>query len=494
MVEVVRRAFAALGTDVDALRQEIAMLRRRLDADSRTSSKPPSTDLSRLSRAARTRSLREVSGRSPGGQPGHDGVTLAWRQVPDAVVTHRPTTCAECGRSLERSLELQVLEEGVERVVERAQVIDLPAIVLKTTEHRRVAIVCAACGHESVAAFPPGILVGTQYGPEMKALAVALHSYHFLPYARTAELLDSIVGDGPSAGSLVNWTRQAAEALAPADQATAAVIAASPSVHADETGLHVARRTWWLHVASTATHTHYHVDRLRSFPAMERGGVLPYVRGTIVHDALNSYFSFDEATHQLCIAHLTREARGLVELTRDLSPAKRPERWLVEIDALLGRLHLLVTRAAAAGRPSLDARTVRRLTVAYDRIVNGARRLHPYPISDRKKTDGTGRRPGRVRRGPVASFADRLLKYRSEVLRCASDTRVAPDNNQAERDLRMAKLADKISGGFRTREASEAFAIIRGVLSTARKQGRTAIARLREVYALEPAVDPVLCG
>lgn len=471
VVDIVRAAFTVLGSEIAVLRAEVAELRRRVEADSTTSSKPPSAD---VSRAVRPISLREPSGRPPGGQPGHRGTTLAWHAAPDMVVPHRPAACAHCGQPF--AADTRDLGAGGE-AVERAQVVDLPPVALRTTEHRRVAVVCPTCGETSVGAFPPGVGgdYSVRYGPELKALAVALHSAHFVPYARTAELLDALLGPGPSTGTLARWTREAAGALRPAQRAAAAAIAQSPTAHADETGLHVARTTWWLHVAATATHTHYHVDRRRGVGGIDAGGVWADFRGVLVHDALASYFRYDRAAHQLCLAHLRREAKGLYALTEQLDA---PEGWLRDVAGLLGRVHRLVWRAAAAGRAALAPRTVRRLTTRYDTLVAEARRRHPYPVPGRP-----GAPRGRPKRGPVAAFADRLRKYRDDILRCTTDARIPPDNNQAERDLRMGKLVDKISGGFRTPAGAHAFATLRSALSTARKQGRTSIACLREAFA-----------
>jgi len=479
VVAVVDAAFAALEARLTprmvALEAEVAALRRRVTADSTTSSKPPSTD---LSRAVRPVSLREATGRRPGGQRGHAGATLAWRATPDAVVAHRPTACAGCGRALSAAAPAALIE--------RAQVVDLPPVGLVTTEHQRVAVACAHCGHATAGALPPGVLVGVQYGPEVKALAVALHSYHLLPYGRTAECLTALLGAGPSAGSLARWTAAAAHALVPAQRAAAVAISGSATAHADETTLHVAGHRVWLHVAATATHTHYHVHAQRGQVGIAPGGVWDAFTGTLVHDAWWANFHLGAAgtRHQLCLAHLRREAKGLYALTEELH---RPEPWLQEADALLGRLHRLVRRAAAAGRPALAPQTRRRITARYDALLRTARRRHPYPVQGRDNT-----RPGRPQRGKVAGFADRLLKYRAEILRCAGDVTVSPDNNQAERDLRMAKLADKVSGGFRSMDGAHAFATVRSALSTARKQGRTAIAVLREAFA--PPLGPVAPG
>lgn len=474
VVAVVDAAFAALEARLTprmvALEAEVAALRRRVAADSTTSSKPPSTD---LSRAVRPVSLREPSGRRPGGQRGHHGETLAWRAAPDVVVRHRPAACGACGCALGAALPATV--------VERAQVVDLPPVALVTTEHQRVAVACAHCGHVSAGALPPGTGVGVQYGREVKALAVALHSYHLLPYARTAEFLRALLGAGPSAGSLARWTQAAAGALAPAQRAAATAIARAATAHADETTLHVAGRRVWLHVAATATHTHYHVHARRGREGIAPGGVWDAFAGTLVHDGWWANFHLGVAggaRHQLCLAHLRREAKGLDALTTELG---QPERWLLGMDAVLGRLHYLVRRAQAAGRPALAPATRRRLLARYDALLRTARRRHPYPVQGRDNT-----RPGRPQRGKVAAFADRLLKYRTEVLRCAGDATVPPDNNQAERDLRMAKLADKVSGGFRSMAGAHAFATVRSALSTARKQGRTAVAVLRDAFAPPP--------
>jgi hypothetical protein len=478
VVEGAFRALLPLPARVAALEAEVAELRTRLAADSTTSSKPPSTD---LSRAVRPVSLRERSGRRPGGQSGHRGETLPWRAVPDVVRAHRPAACTACGRIL--------APDAPATPVERAQVVDLPAIMVRTTEHQRLAVACPHCGHTATGAFPPGVVVGVQYGPEVKALAVALHSAHFLPYGRTAALLDALLGDGPSVGSLVRWTAAAARTLLPAQRAAAVAIGQSATAHADETTLHVAKRRLWLHVAATATHTHYHVHAQRGRDGIAPGGVWDAFAGTLVHDGWWTNFHLGEAAgarHQLCLAHLRREAKGLYALTEELH---RPERWLLDLAQLLGRLHRLVRRAAAAGRAALAPATRRRITTRYDALLRTARRRHPYPV--RGHVDW---RPGRPRRGKVAAFADRLLKYRADVLRCAADATIPPDNNQAERDLRMAKLIDKISGGFRTLPGAHAFATLRSALSTAQKQGRTAIAVLRDVFAFPPTTAPAPCG
>jgi transposase len=483
VVAVVRAAVGALRAEVTTLRTEVAELRRQLAAGSTTSSKPPSTDLSRAGR--RVVSLRRPSGRPAGGQPGHAGRTLEWRR-PDVVVCHVPERCAGCGRALGRPGAAPA--DGARggalgvRLLERAQVIDLPPVTLTVTAHERVAVTCRHCGVESGAAFPGGVRAGVQYGPGVRAFAVALHSYHLLPYARTAECLDGLLGTGPSPGSITRWVAQAARALAPAAETARDAVRAAYAAHADETCLHVAGRRRWLHVAATATHTHYHIDERRGLSGIDAGGVWGRFRGVMVHDGWWSYGRYGEARHQLCLVHLQREARGLFQFTEE---AGRPERWLAEIDALLGRLHRLVRRAAAAGRAALAPRTVGRIAAAYDGILRRARRRHPYPQQGRDNL-----RPGRPKRGVVAAFADRLIKYRTEVLRCAGDARVPPDNNQAERDLRMAKLADKISGGFRTMEGARQFCLLRSALATARKHGQSALTMLRDVFAA--ALSPEL--
>lgn len=202
----------------------------------------------------------------------------------------------------------------------------------------------------------------------------------------------------------------------------------------------------------------------------------------MVHDGHWPYGRYVGAQHQLCLAHLIREARGLYQLTCALG---RPEDWLEGVDRLLGHLHGLVRRARAAGRPALARSTICRLTAAYDRLVAQARRRHPYP------RPGTLGRRGRPHRGPIAAFADRLLRGRADVLRCAADSRIPPDNNEAERDLRMVRVAEKITGGFRTVSGAALFCVLRSVLRTGRKQGRSALAILRDVFDPPPQLSPV---
>ena len=474
VVAVVRAAFTALAADVAALRAEVAALQQRLATDSTNSSKPPSTDLSRAIR--RPMSLRERTGKRPGGQPGHTGQTLAWSRTPDAVVAHVPAACTTCGRPLGDPDAPSALA----RVVEHAQIVDLPPVTLLVTEHQRLAVTCPHCGAEALARFPPGVSAGVQYGPEVKALAVALHSYHLLPYARTAECLDGLLGDGPSPGSIARWIAEAAAHLAPAAEAARQAITGSHAAHADETSLHVAGRRCWLHVAATDAATHYHVHAQRGLVGIGAGGVWADFRGVMVHDGWWPYGRYTAAQHQLCLAHLRREARGLFALTEALG---QPERWLTALEALLGRLHGLVRRAALAGRAALHPRTVRRLSAEYDAILRHARRRHPYP---RRGIDNV--RPGRPKRSAVAAFADRLIKYRDDVLRCARDARIPPDNNQAERDIRMVKLAEKTSGGFRTMAGARQFATLRSALSSARKQGRAALPMLRDILRSAPVI------
>jgi transposase len=485
VVAVVRAAFLSLTSDVVALRAEVAELRHRLALDSRTSSKPPSTDRTRAHR--RVQSLRERSGRRPGAQPGHTGRTLAWCAEPDHVVVHVPVWCGGCGRAFDAAAShappLAGLTTGpadAVRVLERAQVIDLPPVRLTVTEHERLALTCPHCGVESAGTFTDELQAGVQYGPGVRAFAVALHSYHLLPYARTAECLDGLFGRGPSAGSIATWVRTAAHRLTGEMRRIAEAVQRADAAHADETGLHVARQRGWVHVGSTATHAHYHVDWKRGRVGINAGGLWTEYMGALVHDGWWPYGTYGAARHQLCLAHLIREARGLYALTIELG---QPEAWLRGLDHLLTRLHRLVRRAAAAGRPALAPRTIRRLTTTYERLLAQARRRHPYPRR------GTNLRRGRPQRGPIAAFADRLIRSEADVLRCASDTRIPPDNNEAERDLRMVKVAEKITGGFRTLAGAQQFCVLRSVLRTGRKQGRAALTILRDVFDPTPQVS-----
>jgi transposase len=424
----------------------IAELERQLAASSRNSSKPPSSD--GLDKPA-PKSLRGRSGRKPGGQPGREGRTLRQVAVPDAVVVHEPGACAGCGSPLTG-------EEQPAGVIRR-QVFDIPKITVRVVEHRLVARRCG-CGQVTAAAGLAGVAAPVQYGPHAAAIAVYLCLGQHLPVERTAFLLADLFGTPMSAGTVAAWTTRAAAGLEPFTAAAVAGLTGAEVVHVDETGLRVAGRLHWLHVACSALFTVLVCSAKRGKPAIDAVGVLPDFTGIAVHDAFAPYARYTAATHALCNAHLLRELIAVVDHHSAHPPEGgdgAPAGWCwaqQAIDALLALKAIVDTGKLTD--PEVLA-TQRRLIVSAALVGASATTSPPGAVGRRHR-----------------ALARRIHRRLDDYLRFATDLRVPFDNNQAERDIRMAKIKQKVSGGMRTLAGAQDFAAMRSYLSTAAKHGR----------------------
>jgi transposase len=426
---------------------QIAELKRQLAASSRNSSKPPSAD--GLDKPA-PKSLRGRSGRKPGGQPGHQGRTLRQVATPDEVVVHEPGACAGCGG------RLAVDEQPVGMI--RRQVFDIPKITVRVVEHRVVSRRCRECGTRTSAGGPAGVTAPVSYGPHAAAIAVYLCLGQHLPVERTAGLLADLFGTPMSAGTVATWTARAAAGLEPFTAAAVAALTRAELVHADETGLPVAGRLHWLHVATSALFTVLFCHVKRGKEAIDAAGVLPAVTGTLVHDAFTPYAGYPAARHALCNAHLLRELIAAVDHYAAQPPAGSSEVpagwcWAAQIiDALL-ELKAITDTAVL---PEPDALAVNRRLIVSAALIGAAADTSP---------------PGAVGRRHRA-LARRIRRRIDDYLRFATDLQVPFDNNAAERDIRMVKIKQKVSGGMRTLAGAQDFAAIRSYLATAAKHGR----------------------
>ena len=279
---------------LDALESKVAK-------NSNNSSQPPSSDGLR-----KTKSLREPSGKPPGGQLGHKGTTLKRVAEPTQTVDHPlPPHCLRC----HSALPLAQAE-----VAERRQVIDIPSTLFDVIEHRTLAVTCN-CGQAHVSSFPAAVTETVQYGPNVRAFGAHLAQGQMLPYARAAELIFDVYGLAISPATLLAWVAEARTAL----QATADQIAnqlrAAPVLNADESGLRVAGKLHWLHIAASDTLTWYGVHAKRGLEAIEAHGILPKRLGVLVHDCWAPYWKLDDSIHALCNAHLLRELVYVKEIT-----------------------------------------------------------------------------------------------------------------------------------------------------------------------------------
>lgn len=446
----------ALHAQVERLEQQVRELMARLGMDSTTSSKPPSSD---GYGKPGPKSTRGKSGKRSGGQKGHKGSTLERVAEPDHVVEHRPGQCVGCGTSLEDA----VVVASVAR-----QVFDTPdPSPLIITEHRALTVACPCCRARSHGRFPEGVRSATQYGPNVQAIALYLSQYQHLPYARLAECLEELFGVSISEGTLDNMLRRAEGRLEGFETAAKTMLAASPTMHCDESGVRVGGKLHWLHVASTALVTCYLIHARRGRKAMEAMGLLGGYRGYAVHDGLTSYFTFEGLLHVLCNAHHLRELAHAHEAFG--------QRWAKRMGNALRAAKKEVEVAKAAGATRLEDERLDAIERRYRRCLAAGRAELPQlaPAAPGKR--------GRAKRHKVVNLHERLVVYEPEVLAFVYDFAHPFDNNQAERDVRMVKVKQKVSGGFRSIGGARAFCRLRGYISTAKKQGRSVYGALRDM-------------
>ncbi len=460
--DAVADTLVGMGTQIAELSKRVAELEGMLAKNSRNSSKPPSSD-GPAKPAPKTR--RKPSGRKPGGQKGHRGGTLERSKKPDIIETHGVDRCEKCGCGL----------GGQEaHGVEKRQVFDIPPAELVVTEHQAEAKQCA-CGHTTKAAFPEGVGAPVQYGPRIKATAVYLNQYQLLPYARLCETLRNLFNAPISEGTLANMVRQGGQLAKGSVEQIRDALAASPVVHFDETGMRRNGKTNWMHCASTPGLSYFTLHDRRGMEAMDAAGILPAFEGTAIHDYWKSYYHYD-CSHALCNAHHLRDLTYVHEqLGQD---------WAEQAIKTLLRIKAGVDAAKAAGLPALSPETLHEFEKLWQQTLDEGYAANPDPPPPKKK------KRGRPAKGKARNLVERFDLRRHEVLAFMHDFDVPFDNNQAERDLRMNKVKQKISGCFRAVAYSEDFCDLRSYICTARKNAVGAFEALCGLFTGTPFCLP----
>jgi len=460
------RAIARQGEDavvalVSELVEAIAILAKRVQEledkqakNSHNSSKPPSSD--GIKKPKRTRSLRKPSGKKSGAQEGHAGHRLEMVEKPDRVKRYPVEQCSQCQASLERT--------AVKRI-EKRQEYELPSIRLLVTEHQVEVKSCPQCGSENRAEFPAGITQPTQYGPDFKALLVYLNQKQFIPLERVVEFCVDVIDQAVGEGTIVGACDQAAQAIEPVNERIKQyLIETDEAVHFDETGLRVEQSNHWVHSAGTERATNYHLDKKRGTVGIDHAGILPNRRGKSVHDDWAAYYTYQNAEHVSCNTHHLREFAFLQE--------RYPQDWEGAMVEHLLSIKKTVAEAVAQGQTCLTQEQLIAFETRYDELLQQGLALNPVPERQ------PGQR-GKLKQPPPKNLLDRLRDHKAAVLAFMYDFKVPFDNNLAERDIRMVKLKQKISGCFRSEEGAKVFCSIRGYLSTARKNGLSAFEALK---------------
>jgi transposase len=432
---------ARLEAEVAALRAENAELKRRLGLNSQNSSRPPSSDSPFVKPAPK--SLRRRSGRKPGGQAGHPGSTLAQVADPDEILRYEPGSCGGCGSDLSAAPQVGV---------ERRQVFDLPPIRVRVTEHQLITRRCG-CGTSTCAVAPSGVSAPVQYGPQIAAIILYLYVGQFLSKKRTAQALAELFGTPVSEGTVSALTRRAADGLTGFGDTVADRLADAEVVGFDETGLRVAGGLAWVHCARTDRYTLITCHPKRGRAGIDAADVFPRFRGIAVHDAWAPYDTYLDAAHQLCCAHALRELRAAAEA----APTRNGWHWATQAADALVAIQKLIADANAAGS-------------AVDPEVLGTQ-IHAFRCAT-----VIGAAQTRARSTPIMqkhhALAKRLVDRHDDYLRFVHDPRVPADNNGSERDIRMIKLRQKVSGCLRTLTGAQQFCAIRSYLATAAKHGK----------------------
>jgi len=432
---------AVLEEEIKVLKQIIVDLTARLDKNSKNSNKPPSSD--GLKRGT-VKNMRQPSGRKPGGQMGRAGVTKMMTAAPDTIVELVPKNECDCGGVILKTDDFVVRQKT-----------DIVPVQVVTIEYRAFSGVCGCCSKVHKATFPENVKAPVVYGENVMAVATYLTGYQLLPLARCTEAFSDLFGIKLSEATILAGSGIAYENLEEPENHSKQEIIESEVASFDESGTRVNGKNHWIHVASTPTTTIYNIHPKRGKAAMDALGILPYFTGTAMHDGLKSYYMYDNCSHAECNQH---HLRNLKYLHENLNVP-----WAKDMAELLLKINKHIELSKLFDTHQLDQQDIDNYTKTYHDILNQA-----DTSKDAKKEE--------------RRMARRLLKYEHETLLFMLDFNVPFTNNLAERDIRMPKLKQKISGCFRTEEGAKRFARIRGYISTLKKRGKNVLGGITAAF------------
>ncbi len=427
----------SLRTVMSMLVLMVKLLTNRVSKNSSNSSKPPSSDPDRL------KSTRAKTDKNTGGQKGHKGSTLKQIDEPDEVEKIK--------------LDKRTLPKGKtykEVGFEKRQVFDM--YVSRLVTEYQAQILEDESGKRYIAPFPEGINKAVQYGSTLKAHAVYMSQYQLLPYKRIEEYFKQQLHIPISQGSVFNFNKEAYEKLGQFDSLVKDALAKASLMHVDETGVNIAGKRHWLHCASNQFWTSFMVHEKRGSEAMDSMNIIPRFEGVLCHDHWKAYYRYEDCLHSLCNAHHLRELTFAHEQDKQQWAGKMKS-WLEEVNKVVNQ---------DGGR--LNQEKAKQYWLEYRTLLSEAEIECPPP--DEKERNG---KRGRLKRSKSRNLLERLINYEADTLRFMENAEVPFTNNQGERDIRMTKVQQKISGAFRSMKGAKMFCRIRGYLSTCKKQGVT---------------------
>ncbi|MBC8507281.1 MAG: IS66 family transposase [Anaerolineales bacterium] len=437
--EMVLAVLGSMAATIRALEARIEKLEDQIAKNSQNSSKPPSSD--GLKKAKR--SLRQSSGKKSGGQPGHTGHCLAAVAEPDHIEIHEVEQCEHCQANLS---DIEVDE------YKKRQVFDLPDLKVEVTEHQVEIKTCGQCGQVNTATFPNSVTHKTQYGSRIRSQLVYFNQYHFIPLERTTEIIADLYQQSISQGTVMNANREVAQKVLKTNQNVQTFLTTTTDpVGFDETGARVAGKLNWLHSASHEQATNFEIHPKRGSDAMDEIGILPKRTGWSIHDFWKPYLKYGLAKHGLCNAHHLRELIFIAE--------QKKQPWATEMIELLLEIKGIIEIAQSDGQSHLTETQIAHFDNEYDQIVSQGLSINPTPERPPDKR-------GRIKQSRAKNMLDRLKTHKEKVLAFMYDFKVPFDNNLAERDIRMVKVQQKVSGGFRSDQGAKIFCQIRSYISS----------------------------
>ena len=414
-----------------------------INMNSHNSSKPPSTD----NKLTKTKKIdTPKSKKQRGGQKGHKGNNLKIVATPDKIKALYPTQCSCCNSSLENINSFKF---------EKRQLFDLPKIKMQVREYQAHSIECKECHTINKAEFPDNLNAITQYGDNLKALISYLNTYQMIPYERISEMIKDLTAHSISVGSIYNFLVTHYDKLDNFETILKRSILKEDIINSDETGVHVKNKLHWIHVTSSSVLTYYMIHKKRGSIAMDDMEIIPNYSGILVHDHWKAYNKYDNCKHSYCNAHILRELTATNE--------QDSVQWSEDMHKLLTNMNIAVHKAKDNNKIELSKAQIQKFTKNYEKITKSAENYYPPPDNRTKKTKG------RPKQEKGKNLLDRLSNYQNETLRFLNDFRVPFTNNLAERDLRMIKVKEKISGSFAGFKGGEIFCRIRSYISTLKK-------------------------
>ena len=389
------------------------------------SSVPPSQESIAARELRRTKSLRKPSGKPSGGQPGHKGSTLQSVSTPDRIIKHEPAYCKCCGRPL----------DGIEyRKIRKTQIIDIKFVV-ETTEEQYYEKVCQ-CGCVNNCDAPNCRI---KYGDNIRALVSYLNVVQCIPFKRIAELISDLCGRRMSEGTIQNILKGNSVKSNNAYEEIRKRIECAPVVGADETGAAVGKQLHWNWIFQTDALTYVYQLKSRGQEAVDSQFPNGLPHSTLVTDRKQTYFKMNVKDHQVCLAHLLRNAEYLNELDAKQDWSRR-------------FIHLLAHAIDLRRNNTITQRKIKVLKTKMKNLL-GESLSHLDDEFER--------------------FKKGILKVKDYLFTFLSNPLVPYDNNASERGVRKIKIKQKVSGCFRTDEGADDFAKLHSIAETAMKNGNS---------------------